>query len=56
MGFAAHPARIYEFLEEQELRFFFDPEDTYEKAMDRRSKKKHEALLELKAELAKEAK
>ena len=56
MGFAAHPARMYEFFEEQELRFFFDPEDTFEKAMERRKSKKKDALLELKAELAREDK
>jgi S1-C subfamily serine protease len=56
MGFAAHPERIYEFLEEQEMKFFFDPEDNFEKAMERRKMKKRDALLELKAELAKEAK
>jgi hypothetical protein len=56
MGFGAHPERIYEFFEEQELRFFFDPKDTFEEAMKRRESKKRDALLELKAELAKEAK
>lgn len=54
MGFAAHPDRIYEFFDEQELKFFYDSEDTFEKAMERRDKKKRDALLELKAELAKE--
>jgi hypothetical protein len=55
MGFAAHPERIYEFFEEQELRFFFEPKDTFDEAMKRREGKKRDALLELKAELAKEA-
>ena len=56
MGFAAHPERIYEFLEEQELKFFFDPDDTFDVSMERRKNKKRDALLELKAELAKEGK
>ncbi len=54
MGFAAHPERMYEFLDEQELKFLYDAEDTFEKAMDRRNRKKRDALLELKAELARE--
>jgi S1-C subfamily serine protease len=54
MGFAAHPERIYEFLDEQELKFLYDPNDSYEAAMERRDRKKKDALLELKAEIAKE--
>lgn len=54
MGFAAHPERIYEFLDEQELKFFYDPNDTFDAAMERRKNKKRDALLELKAEIAKE--
>lgn len=53
MGFAAHPARIYEFLGEQELQFFWT-EETYYDALDKREKRKKDALLALKAELAKE--
>jgi len=54
MGFSAHPERIYSFLEEQELKFLYDPADDYYKAMDRRKKKEREAILALKAEIAKE--
>lgn len=51
MGFSAHPARIYQFLKEQELQFLFDDSDTYKAAMERRKRKQRDALLELKAEL-----
>jgi len=51
MGFAAHPKRIYGFLEEQELKFIWDKKDTYAKAMKRRDTKEKTALLELKAQL-----
>lgn len=50
MGFAAHAERIYQFLEEQQLKFIFDPSDDYYKAMERRKSKQKEALMALKAE------
>lgn len=53
MGFAVHPERIYEFLDEQEMKFIFDPTDTYEAAIERRRKKETDALLALKAEIVK---
>lgn len=43
MGFSVAPDRMYEFFDEQELKFLYDPKDTYEKAMKRR-KKKEEAM------------
>ena len=55
MGFSAHPERIYEFLDEQELMFLYDKKDTFEEAMERRAKKQKDALLELKAEIVKES-
>lgn len=42
MGFFVAPQRIYEFLEEQELKFLYDPKDTYDKAMARRKKKEEQ--------------
>lgn len=45
MGYMVAPQRIYEFLKEQELRFLFDPNDTYKKAMARRKKKEEKAKL-----------
>lgn len=44
MNFATHPARLYEFLKEQELQFIYDPADNYYDAMDRRKKRQKEAL------------
>lgn len=43
MGFFVAPQRLYEFFDEQELKFLYDPTDTYEKAMQRR-KDKEEAM------------
>uniref|UniRef100_A0A6H1Z9A9 Putative trypsin-like peptidase domain containing protein n=2 Tax=viral metagenome TaxID=1070528 RepID=A0A6H1Z9A9_9ZZZZ len=54
MGFSAHPERLYEFMEDQELKFLYDSEDNYYKAMDRRKNKKKEALLAMKAEVVKQ--
>ena len=54
MGFSAHPERLYEFMEDQELKFLYDSEDNYYKSMDRRKNKKKEALLAMKAEVAKQ--
>jgi len=45
MGFFVAPQRIYEFLDEQELRFLYDPSDSFEKAMKRRERKAKEARL-----------
>jgi len=44
MGFSVAPQGIYEFFEGQELKFLYDSKDTYKKAMERREKKKKEAL------------
>jgi S1-C subfamily serine protease len=44
MGFSTHPERLYEFFEDQELHFLFDPKDDYHKAMERRRKRRQEAL------------
>jgi len=52
MGFSVAPQRIYEFFEEQDLRFLFDDKDTYEKSMKRREKKQKEALLKIGGEVA----
>lgn len=40
MGFCVAPQTIYNFLEKQELRFLYDPADTYETAMERREQKR----------------
>jgi len=45
MGFAIHPETIYKFFEEQELRFIFDPNDTYWDALERRKEKQEKALM-----------
>lgn len=45
MGFFIAPQRIYEFFDEQELKFLYDPTDTYKKAMERRDKRAKEAQL-----------
>ena len=54
MGFSAHASRIYDFIDQQELKFLYDPTDNYYDAMERRKKKEREAILALKAEIAKE--
>jgi len=51
MGFSAHPERIYEFIDAQELKFIYDPKDNYHKAMYRRKNKEKEGILSLKAQL-----
>lgn len=48
MGFAVSPKEIYNFIDEQELKFLYDPKDTYEAAMKRREKKQREALMMMK--------
>jgi S1-C subfamily serine protease len=45
MGFSVAPERIYEFFDEQELKFLYDPNDTYERALKRREKKYKDAML-----------
>ena len=55
MGFVSHPKRLYEFFDEQELKFLYDPSDDYYSAIDRRKKKQRQALLELKAEMVRDS-
>jgi len=43
MNFCVAPQRIYEFIDEQELKFLYDPNDTFEKALERRKKKEEQA-------------
>ena len=50
MGFSISPSEIYKFIDEQELRFLYDPADTYEAALKRREVKQKEALLTRKIE------
>ena len=50
MGFSIAPSEIYKFIDEQELKFLYDPSDTFEAAIKRREKKQREALLALKSE------
>jgi hypothetical protein len=47
MGFSTHPRRLYEFFDDQELQFLYDPSDDWYSAMERRSKRQKEALREL---------
>jgi hypothetical protein len=54
MGFSVAPQRIYEFFDEQELRFLYDPSDTYKAAMERRKKKQELALLRITGQEEKE--
>ena len=50
MGFFVAPQRLYEFFDAQELKFLYDPSDTYEAAMKRRERKQKEAMLQRKSE------
>jgi len=43
MGFFVPPQRLYQFFDEQELKFLYDSTDTFKKAMARRKKKEDEA-------------
>lgn len=43
MGFFVAPQRLYQFFDEQELKFLYDPSDTFKKAMARRKKKEDQA-------------
>ncbi len=47
MSFSCHPKRLYEFFEEQELKFLYDSSDTYEEALKRREKKKKSVLADI---------
>jgi len=55
MGFSAHTKRIYEFFNEQELKFLYDDKDNFYDALTRRDRRKKEAVLSLKAEVAEQA-
>ncbi len=55
MGFSCHPERLYEFFDDQEFQFLYDEKETYKGTLERREKRKKDALLQLKAELAKES-
>lgn len=55
MGFSAHTKRLYEFFDEQELKFLYDAKDDFYKAMKRRDRRKKESILSLKAEVARES-
>ena len=46
MEFTSHPDRLYEFMNHHELQFIYDPTDDYYSAMDRREKRRKEALRE----------
>ena len=52
MGFSAHPKRIYEFLDEQELKFLYDDSVDFYTCLQKREDKEKESLLALKAEFA----
>lgn len=45
MGFFVAPQRLYEFFDEQELKFLYDSSDTFDKAVARRKKKEERAKL-----------
>jgi len=47
MGFSVYPERFYEFFDQQEMRFLYDPSDSYKAAMKRREEKEKQALLAL---------
>ena len=44
MGFSSAPSRFYEFFEDQELQFLYDPDDDYYSAMERRDRRRKDAL------------
>ena len=44
MGWFIAPQRFYEFFDEQEIQFLYNPSDTYTKSVERRAKKAKEAL------------
>ena len=45
MGFSIAPQQIYDFIDEQDLKFFVDLTDTYEQSMKRRALKARRALV-----------
>ena len=47
MNYMVDPNRIYKFFDDQEIKFLYDSTDTYAKAVERREKKRKEALLAL---------
>ena len=47
MGFCVTANRIYEFFDEQELKFMYDPKDTYNKAMKRRESRRKARMMEI---------
>jgi hypothetical protein len=51
LAFSAHPERLYEFIDEQEMKFLYDNSDTFTKALERRGQKEKDAILALKAEI-----
>jgi len=53
MNYFITPGRLYEFFDNQELRFIYDPEDDYHTAMERREQKQKQASAEMAAELLK---
>jgi len=55
VAFSAHPERIYEFLDEQEMKFIYERGDTFAKALTRRQQKEKDAILALKAEIARQS-
>ena len=50
MGFSIAPQEIYKFIDDQELKFLYDPSDTFEAALKRREKKQKESLMSRKVE------
>ena len=44
MNFSSHPKRLYEFFRDQELQFLYDSGDNYYDAMDRRERRRKDAL------------
>jgi len=47
MNFSTHPERLYEFFNDQELRFLIDPTDDFHKAMSRRMERRKDAIRDL---------
>lgn len=46
MGFFTAPQRVYEFLEEQDLRFIFDGKEDYYACMEKRRKKQKKSIID----------
>jgi S1-C subfamily serine protease len=47
MSFPSHPLRLYEFFEEQQLQFLYDPNETFDGCCKRRERKKKAAMAEM---------